>query len=61
MSQAQRAVEKAHFYTAAEILTLRAAAFREGYGEGAENTQLEVRRKPFLIEDEAVDSWLSRQ
>lgn len=47
-------------FTVEEVRAIQRSTFAEGYDSGAENTQLEVRRRPFLIQLEAVDQWLSQ-
>lgn len=42
-------------YTEADL----AAAYRDGYGDGADAMQLERARKPWLTEDEALELWLT--
>lgn len=46
-------------YTEADLAAARAAAYRDGYGDGADAMQLERARKPWLTEDEALVRWLS--
>jgi len=61
MQHAQRIEPVAQVFTHEDLIAAKAMAFREGYGAGADATQLEQRNRPFLIEDEAVEQWLQQQ
>lgn len=48
-------------YTADQVAKIQEDAFRAGYGMGGEAYQQERRRRPFLIEDEALQAWLAQR